>query len=57
MLAETTDELIKYIKDYLEIGKYDSDTKNTEFLTQYGSGYTPTQAKKNALNALNEIIV
>ena len=46
MLAETTDELIKYIKDYLEIGKYDSDTKNTEFLTQYGSGYTPTQAKK-----------
>ena len=49
-------ELIQHIKNYLQDGKYSSDTNNTEFLYEYGSGYTAIQANTNALNAFNEIL-
>jgi hypothetical protein len=57
VLANTTEELIEHVANYLKHGTYNADIYNKEFLNEYGSKYTSEQSIVNALNALEEIIV
>ena len=56
VLADTTADLIRHIKNYLQNGEYGADRYNTEFLEKYGSKFTVEQTKLNVLMALDEII-
>jgi len=56
VLADTTADLIRHIKNYLQNGEYGADRYNTEFLEKYGSKFTVEQTKHNVLTALDEII-
>jgi spore coat polysaccharide biosynthesis predicted glycosyltransferase SpsG len=56
VLASNTDDLIKYIEEYLLNGTYRADIHNNEFFIGYGGTTNINEVKKNALSALQQVV-
>ena len=56
VLADTTEELIQNVQDYLQNNNYPADLHNREFFSGYGGTTNVNEVKNNALRALQEVI-
>lgn len=56
VLADTTEELIHNVENYLNDNIYPADINNMDFLNEYGSQYTREQTVNNTMNVLTEIL-